>query len=44
LLAQRVGFSTDGIQTWPQTSQTATFIVFQPMVEIIHNDHGAENS
>ena len=34
LLAQIVGFSIDGIQVWPQTSQTATFILFQPMVEL----------
>src|ERR1017187_6540294 len=44
LLAQRVGFSTDGIQTWPQTSHTATFCIRQPMPEIIHYDHSAENS
>ena len=44
LLEHRVGFSTNGIQTWPQTSHTATFIICHPMVEIIHNDHSAENS
>ena len=42
LEAQRVGCSTDGIQTCPQTSHTATFCIRQPMVEIIHNDQSAE--
>jgi hypothetical protein len=36
LEAQRVGCSTDGIQTCPQTSQTATRIIFHPMDAIIH--------
>jgi hypothetical protein len=31
LLGQFGGFSVSGIHLWPQTSQTATRIVFQPM-------------
>src|ERR1019366_10035938 len=42
--AHSFGLGTDGIHTCPQTSHTATFCIRQPMVAIIHNARGAENT